>query len=387
MSLVTIPPLRMQTIGLTNTTGGNTMDAAGESSGVVGQVYLADPSGGSKTISSAGGKLWLRSGSVTFANAGTTIRAGIQDVDPANGLEDGTYDVYGELVGGGGGLAANSYNEFAMSSGTKTIAHGDLVVVVVEMMSRGGSDSVSWSTNNSNVAPHSNNAGLTGTGFPYGTVDTGTRQKSANSPAVFLVFDDGTYGWIEFQEPGPASLSASSTNINTGSNPDELAACFHLPFKCTLTGVVMGVGNVATADDFELILYSDPFGTPVAERTVTMDAMYYGTTGGNARAGGVFAPYTLLANTDYAVAVRPTTANNITVYYFTTSTGKEAIKRSTIFGESIQLGSRQNQSGAFSVSNTALWPDLVLTLSQIDDGSGGGGGNTYSRGRIVNGGL
>ena len=57
-----------------------TIDAAVEAVHYTGQVFL-EAGSGSKTISSAGGKIhWRTSGTVTFANAGTTIRIGLQDV-------------------------------------------------------------------------------------------------------------------------------------------------------------------------------------------------------------------------------------------------------------------------------------------------------------------
>ena len=55
-------------------TANTTLDAAGESRAYIGKVYLAGGTG-SKTISSAGGKIWWRTAGTTFANAGTTIRA------------------------------------------------------------------------------------------------------------------------------------------------------------------------------------------------------------------------------------------------------------------------------------------------------------------------
>ena len=67
--------------------------AAGRSIAVIGKLVLAAGTG-SKTISSAGGKIYIgKIASRTFANAGSTLRIGIQDVTAGTGLEDGVFDV------------------------------------------------------------------------------------------------------------------------------------------------------------------------------------------------------------------------------------------------------------------------------------------------------
>ncbi len=98
-----------------------TMDGAGESQAFIGKVFL-EAGTGSKTISSAGGKIRWRSGTVTFANAGTNFRIGIQDV-ASTGLEDGTFDVYADLVGGTDTITGSADQLTAMETGTKTISH------------------------------------------------------------------------------------------------------------------------------------------------------------------------------------------------------------------------------------------------------------------------
>lgn len=62
----------------------NTIDASGEKFAFIGTLWL---SGGatSKTFSSSGGKIRFMGGSsMTFSNAGTTLRVGIQDTTQAS---------------------------------------------------------------------------------------------------------------------------------------------------------------------------------------------------------------------------------------------------------------------------------------------------------------
>jgi hypothetical protein len=230
-----------------------TIDAAGESGAAVGRMLLSSGPGTSKTISSAGGKVFFRAGAVTFANAGTTIRVGIQDV-AATGLEDGTYDVRGDLVGGTDTITANAIKAVSMSTGSKSITHGDRVAVVIEAISRSGADSLVV------------NRSSTSSSLPYSTIDSGAGPaKSASIPMISVECDDGTLGW--FAAESFAWNSENATAFASNSTPDEHALIFEVPVTCSARGLMLRLGSVAATDDFEAILYSDPLGTPVAERT------------------------------------------------------------------------------------------------------------------------
>jgi hypothetical protein len=336
-----------------------TMNAAGESNTIIGQVVLEGGSG-SKTISSAGGKIhWRANTPIVFANAATNLRIGIQDV-AATGLEDTTFDVYADLVGGTDIITASSLISTAMETGTKTISHGDRVAIAMEMTTRGGTDSVL--------------AAVTPTGqfvYPYGTRDTATLAKSAQALLATIEFDDGTAGWIHplYVLPGSTVYGVAQT-FNSGSTPDERALIFQLPFKATISGIYAILGSVASTDDFEAILYSNPLGTPVAESTITIDADYTDSAGSQTIfVGNLGSGYTLSANTLYAVAIRPTTANSIQTHDY--AFGSTVLMKPTTLGSNWYLGTRSNQTGAFSTTTTTI-PHIGLWLSQFDDGEGGG---------------
>ena len=337
-----------------------TIDAAGESFTAVGYVLLSTGPGTSKTISSSGGKIHWVTGAITFTDVGSNLRVGIQDVG-ATGLEDGSYDVQADLVGGTDTITANVVMSTPMESGTKTITHGDLIAVVIELTARGGTDSVTVRRNNL----------LSAGAVPYCTADTGAGPaKTAAMPMITIEFDDGTMGW--FNMSGFAGLVEASANINSGSTPDEIALVFRLPFPAVTTGGGFSLGSLASTDDFEMILYSDPLGTPVAERTVVQDADLTA-----AAVAGYFerswaTTHTLSANTDYAIAFRPTTTNNLTYNRVNFNTGNGNLRKTTMLGTNWSMYSRTDQSGAFSSQDTTILPIFWVALGAFDDGAGAG---------------
>jgi hypothetical protein len=340
-----------------------TVDAAGESVSCVGYIRLSSGPGTSKVLSAAGsGKIHVCLGALTFANGSTNVRVGVNDVDAA-GVEDGTHDVYGDFVGGGGGLSANGVNNLTMTSGTKTIADGDLVAIVVEMTARGGADSV--------VVNRATMSG--GSVLPYATVDAGSGPAKAggNGAALCAIeFDDGTIGYMANMW---ARFPVLQTAFASNSTPDEYALVFQVPFKARVSGLFAGLGNLAAADDFELILYSDPLGTPVAELTAAQDMTIGDGQIWISRQSG---SYTLSPGTNYAIAIRPTTTNTLSFYRFDLGTGGANLRKACVFGTNCSTYYRQDNAGAFGNESTTSIPMLGVWIDQLDDGvsAGGGGG-------------
>ena len=334
----------------------NTIDAVGESIAMIGNVHFLAGPGTSKTISTTG-KIRFLTGNVTFANAGTSFKIGIQDV-LSTGLEDGTYDVSATLTGGGGGLTSGSFISTTMTTGTKTLTHGDLIAVVFEMTARGGTDSVQIQ-----LATGTNGASA----IPWTTKDTGAGPvKSSNRPAVVIETDDGTLAWLGF-ETYPFSW-ATTGNFNSGSTPDEYASMFQVPFACETSGATV---NLFTLGACEIILYSDPLGTPVAQRTVTVAQTQSSNVGNSWLHVSWPSTYTLTANTNYAIAVRPTTATNISASQATI--GSADVRTLMMCGATWQRGTRTNQSGAFGSLSTTTMLYAMPRISGIDTGSAGGG--------------
>jgi hypothetical protein len=336
------------------------LNAVGESVAHIGQVFWSD--GGSHDVSNAGGKIHWSAGTVTFASASSNLRVGLQPLG-ASGLETGTFDTYDDLVGGTDTITANSLQVTTMSSGTKTIAHGATVAVVFEMTARGGTDSVEVHR-------------MTGSGgFPYSSSDTGSHAKSAASiPYCVIEADDGTLGILGGPHTIPALTSA--TSFNNGSTPDEYGSMFEVTFRCSVNKLFAALGDMDGTEAGELVLYSDPLGTPVAERTATVAPANHGQPGNASTDATTYAitEFTLEPNTPYAVTYRPTDAAGRLISRVVTipSAGVRAF---TPFGTTLQGVTRSDNTGAFTPSTTD-WAQVGVHVNKLDDGAGGGGGGS-----------
>lgn len=363
-SMVKLPvPLDIYVTGVFTNEGGGSIDAANEYRGVVGQLFLKDGPG-TKTCSAAGGChiWWDAQNTATFANAGTTLRIGIQDVD-ASGFGDGTFDVSADLVGGTDTISQGTVDT-PMESNFKTMSYGDIIAIQATMISRGGSDAVvpdAFSRLPSVYAV---------LGFPYGVFSAGTPTKSSFIYFKAMIqFDDSSYGWIN-AAPNLAFTQVVATllTFGTGTTPDEYALVGSLPFDCGCSGFSWFVENIAAGDDFEYILYTDPLGTPAAVSggTITMDPDLAITTVASGYLTGRFSANKLLtAGTLYGFAIRPTTANTISIVHENTTSGAEAANKSGQLFNSVGLYSRSDQTGAFASVTAQAIPRVIVHCAEL----------------------
>jgi hypothetical protein len=330
------------------------INAVGESVGFIGQIQLSTGPGTSKTIST--GKIWFQtSTSCVFATAGSTVRCGIQDV-AATGFEDGTYDVFDDLVQGTEAIPSSSVIAVTMSSGTKTITHGDMIAVVIEFTVRNGVDAINISRN-----------GLV-SNLPYCTIDTGAIAKFANGPLCAIQFDDGTMGhfgdWTIPFLPTEQALASNTT-------PDEYALAFQVPFSCKINALFFRIGDIDATETATVHLIEDPYSAITNLVTVTLDPALQGQI--SVANGYTIVPITettLTINTVYAVSYRPT------------STGSRILRLITLANSALKdclylnvTGATRTDLGAFSSSSVAF-PDFGFRISKLDDGTGTSGGAT-----------
>lgn len=346
------------------TTTGSTMNAVGESNFIVGRVYFPAQTG-TKTISAAGGGriCFNTAAGIVWASGSTNVRVGIQDV--ANtGIEDGTFDVYVDLVPGTETIANNTLYNFAMESGTKTLTYGQEIAVGATMTARGGTDVFSLDRV---VRPIP-------LSYPY---DTHLGSKSTNVPCFLLIFDDGTYGWI-LTAPLLWDTADGNTTIafNSGSSPDEYAGTFSPTIPARLIAIGAQVESIASADSYEVILYSDPLGTPSVIETITPDPDMLAGGGADPVLHMLATVQDLTPGTVYGVAYRPTTANNISWAYADNTSGFDILKNAQVFTD-IKMAARTNQTGAFVETQTYHLPRLLLALAGFDGGGSGGGTRGY----------
>jgi hypothetical protein len=344
-----------------------TIDAATEKVAQCGRVYMLDRASGAKTLSAAGGgSISFRLSTTTFADGATTVEIGLQDLGTATGnpgRPDGTFDVSRVLTGGGGGLTTAAWNTVSMTggSGTKTLSHGDPICVVFDMTARGGADSILVTVGLSND-DNTNAPSL----FPFVSQFVSSAWAAVNTrrPNIVLTFDDGTLAIID-DSPAFSSIAVTGGFSDT-NNPDERGIIFQVPFDCKVDALWTHLQTVnATTSDFNLVLYSDPTGTPTPLATVTVLAETLGGLG-DRLIGTWLLPseIALTRNTNYCLATRASGTGTI----FTTdlTLGDAAHRGFLLGGTSLLGGTRQNDTGAFATSTTVLRP-MGVRISQVPE--------------------
>lgn len=316
MSQVLVPgyTVRMPdyAIGVSGGQAAITLDATGETCLYAGYIILQDPEGGNKTISSAGGGkiVWMTGAAVTFANVASVFKVGLQDVSTASSPTqgDGTFDVSATYTGSG--LASATLIESAMTTGTKTISNGQLLAIVLEFTTRAGADSVV-------VQPNTRGNYAFDQLLPAVVSNTsGSFAKTTGTPNAVIVFDDGTLGW--FYGCTLQSKLGSSIAINVNSATTDEIGLYVIPsgvFKATGLDFVISIAN--SSADFEINIFQDPLSAaPILLKSIIVDATQYAAYAAAYPASIVFdTPITMNRGIDYGVSIRPTTTNNITLFY------------------------------------------------------------------------
>lgn len=374
MSQIVIPGSQNR-VPFTTLTGGGaytaiTLNATGEVCVFAGSVILENPLGGSKTISAAGsGKIVWQSGTTTFADAGTTFEVGIQDIStvasPTQG--DGTFDVVASFTGGGGGVTSAATQTSVMTSGTKTIANGDMIAIVFSATAIGGVDSIIV-----NAIKVANTGFLSNAGFPAVMSNTAGSyvKQSSTAPNACVIFDDGSIGWL--YGAGFASTQPVQLTFNSGSaTADEYGNFLQYPFTFLAEGIQFTGQLSGTSADAELLLYTDPLGTPSAIRTITLDATQWPSVSNTVNSIFIFpTPYLLKANTPYAISLRPTTTNNVSLFYRDVDIASNG--KSQDMGTYNYAVNRLNNTGAFADYNggTAKTRQMAISLlsSSVEQG-------------------
>jgi hypothetical protein len=265
-----------------------------------------------------------------------------------------TFDVSKSLIGGGGGISANAWNEHTPDAGSKTIAHGDLVAFAVQMTTRGGSDSV----NITGASPLKSQA------LPTTTAFVGSYAQSAVAPNAVITFSDGVRGYFA---GGYAYSNLLSTNFNSSSSPNERGNFIQMPFPVKIYGAAL---NLNSAQDFDCVLYSDPLGTPVSKRTRSI----VGKTIQNVADGLLYimfsSPYQAAANEQLALVIKPTTTTNSTIY--TRQFGLPAHQNSEQLGQGCYAVNRSGGTGAFASQNSGAERNCLGLLVGAFDAGGAG---------------
>src|SRR3990167_6549970 len=276
--------------GIANQVSVFTLDAAGEKATTIFPI----PADGNIT------KLGFRTATVT---TGDTLKVGLYTVDASG---DPTATAYKGMVAGTQAILAtedNTYFNVTLGTQATSVVKGDIVALVIEYNSYVAGDMVitGFGATNSIFV-----------GFPYGDLYTTLWVKQNNVPFATIEYTGGIYyptlGVLPVASAGAANVAY---NVDTATF-DEYGIRINIPVPARAVGIWVILAVVAGAD-FEVILYE---GT-TALKTITYDGDYAVNT--VARPFFLFFPTTqdLTANTDYYIAIRPTTVNSVTFYFFT----------------------------------------------------------------------
>jgi hypothetical protein len=336
------------------------IDATGEIIAMVGRVWFPGRTG-TKNIERVG----FRFGAVTKAG-GSALTVSLQDVSLTAGppaQPDGVQDQTVAIANANASFATNTWIRTGTLSANRTVSYGDRLAVVIEYDGAGrqGADSVVVS-GFSNIAQGAffENAPVLFAGAAW------TAQVFSSN--VILEFSDGTFGILD----GGVATSAINThafNLNTGT-ADEFALAFQVPVPTVIDGLWATL-LVASGGDLELILYD---GT-TALATVAIDANAI-TSNVARQALEPIAEQTLSPGTQYYIAVRPTTTNNVSAYSFDVSDANHLTCMDG--GINFNYATRLNQ-GVWAANTTTRRLFAGFRISQLDDGAGGSGGVVMSR--------
>lgn len=349
------------------TFGANTFAATGDKVAWVGRVFWSDPTVTSRDIS----RVQFRFGSVTKAG-GSALTVSLQDVLTSSGtlaVPDETQDQTVAIANADGSFVSNTWYRTGTLSANRTVNLGDLLSVVIEYDGSGrlGSDSVAIS----NLASTGNSGN---DGRSCVVIKTSGTWALANSVVnLVLEANDGTICTLG---NGLAVSAINSHAINSGTaSADEYALPFSFPFGAKIESVFVPFAAAGGTSDFEIILYT---GT-TATRTLTVDGNTIISTSGRMYEFVLPTEFECLANTTYYLAVRPTTANNVTVYSLdVNSSGHLDIYPG---GANCNYITRVDQ-GAWASPTTTRRFLAGVRISSIDIPSGGGSVAIPVSGRI-----
>lgn len=309
------------------------LDASGEKAAVIFRV----PKDGNIR------KVHFRLGTVT---TGQTLKASLQDVDPATGTPDGTVDQSGTVT-----VADTDDNTWKTVTfgADRAVTRGAWLACVIEFDSTVG---------NLNITKISS-ASLSQDA--YTALYTGTWAKSSDMPVLAIEYDDGSFGVMTSVQP----FSSTNVVINTGTTPDEAGVKFTLPFPAKCAGILYW-GSAPASSDLDAVLYDSDGSTALA--TASLDADIVSDTSLRLRLAPFSSEITLEKNVAYRAVIKPTTATSFTFRYALASNAAHLAQAPG--GTGFHMTQRTD-AGSWTDTTTQR-PYMAILISQLDDGASGG---------------
>ncbi len=336
--------------------------ALNEATDKLGFIFPVPQGDGTDIAASRLAKVGFRTGTIgQWPTNG--LKVSFQDPSTSNGDPDGSVDQFSTITSSPG---ANSWAKVPSymgagggGSGAKRIVTaGDLVAIVIEFASFIASD-------NLNVVGISTaqNRGLLGQQYiSHFDATAGVWAKSITAIPLFgLEYDDGSY--FDIDDVIPFSALTTQTFNNTGT--DQLALMFQVPFDCKVNGFW---ANLEAAGSVDVILY-DSSDVAFTGCTRNLNPNIRNRTG-NCMYRRNFATQQLARNTDYKLAVQGKDATNNKLIYADVDTA--AVLDQMQGGQGFRWATKAG-AGAWSSPTTTRRPQMGVSISAVDDGTGSGG--------------
>ena len=342
-----------------------------------GHLFIEGRGTGKVLSAAGGGSITFRTGTVTFAAVGpaSTLDVGLQDLTASpSGLKaepDGNYDVKATLTSGVDTIGSNAWKTAVMTSGTKTLSHGDLIGIVMDLTARSSSDSVTWTTISALMNRPASNVYLAGA-WGIG--------PQADLPLAYITFDDGTLGVLYSADYAAFGVAAAET-FQDSTNPDERGLLLQVPWNCKAEGARFYCNNSGVStNDFELRIFSDPLGTPSLLTSVVIEGGQINNQN-NAISISFPAKVDFARNTDYCMVLKATGGNIVLDAMALPDTN---LRKFLSGGTTLKKVTRNNGSGAFTAESPAVTIyNMKLLLNDFEDAPGGGSGGAHFSGFIA----
>lgn len=354
------------------------IDASTEKLAFVGQIFHETKKTGTINIR----KIENRFGAITL-NVASTLRLSLQNVSltagppyQPDGVQDQTFDYVGSVnppTQNAWNVSGNLSSDRAVDLSANNIADANStwVAVVFEYQAFTSTSSVVVSTINRNIT---SGTPLPDVNFQASVVlNTGAYATLAGAGAqIAFECDDGTKAFMVGGYPYNTFATAS-----VASNGAIRAAGlkFSFPFECSVSdiGLMLSIQNGC---DGSLVLYDTDGTTVLKTYTVDNDAVASTTTRmGYAKLG----EQVISANGGQRLVFVASTTTAGTVHYVTVNSSSLL---SGCSGGPTHMWTQRDSVGVWTDTSTQR-PLSYIGLSAVHDGSGGGG-NTYSRSRVVN---